>query len=224
MLFRRRSILSLASRVATCIDDSAIAVVREKYSRFSRSDRPWIRFLDYRAELAREAFRCHKFSLDGSAPGRVLDLGTGPGYFLLACRELGHEAIGLDIADPILGDIAAAVGADRRICRVTPELSGLPVRGPFDLVTGFQIAFDNTYVTTDHPPWSTDDWRQFLVRVCNDILSPSGRLILTGVRSCLPKSPYYCGGTHRFLEAAGARVRKGCIELQNGAAVRSLLR
>ena len=57
------AIRRLAERVARQIDGDLIAALRVKYARFSRSERPWLRFLDYRAELVREAFRVQKFKL-----------------------------------------------------------------------------------------------------------------------------------------------------------------
>ena len=165
-----------------------------------------------------------KFKLRRDGGARLLDLGTGPGYFLLTCREIGIDGYGVDIEDPIFGDLAQAIGADRRIMRVTPELPDLTVDARFDLVTGFQIAFENTYVRTEEPQWSADQWRQFLRRLCFDVLSDSGRLILTGVRPCIPSSPYYCAESDTVLRAAGASVRKGVVELRNSEVVRERLK
>src|SRR5262245_66568700 len=41
--------------------------------------------------------RAVALGLDRSPPLRVLDLGSGAGYFLLACRHFGHDALGFDL-------------------------------------------------------------------------------------------------------------------------------
>lgn len=66
--------------------------------------------------------------LERSRPLKILDLGCGVGYFVAACREMGHGADGLDRADPVLQEAAAAIGV-----RYVPHMIGLARRLPEEL-------------------------------------------------------------------------------------------
>lgn len=69
--------------------------------------------------------------------GRVLDYGSGVGYFLVACQKAGLEPLGLDFSP-----VAAQVARERFGVEVRPdpdaELARLP-DAHFDLVTAWQV-------------------------------------------------------------------------------------
>ena len=64
--------------------------------------------------------------------GRVLDIGSGRGYFLLACRERGYEVEGFDVSD----DAAEYVRNTLDIPVTTGNIEDAPFKeGSFDVVT-----------------------------------------------------------------------------------------
>jgi len=64
--------------------------------------------------------------------GRVLDIGSGRGYFLLACRERGYEAEGFDVSE----DAAEYVRNTLNIPVSTGNIKDAPFKeGAFDVVT-----------------------------------------------------------------------------------------
>lgn len=64
--------------------------------------------------------------------GRLLDIGCGMGYFLLACRNHGYHVEGFDISN----DAAAYVKEKLGIPVRTGDLESLPYeRGTFDIIT-----------------------------------------------------------------------------------------
>jgi 2-polyprenyl-3-methyl-5-hydroxy-6-metoxy-1,4-benzoquinol methylase len=70
-------------------------------------------------------------------PVRVLDYGSGVGYFLVACKRAGLDPLGLDFAD-----VAARVARERFDVEVRSDPDGELARLPserFDLVTAWQV-------------------------------------------------------------------------------------
>lgn len=64
--------------------------------------------------------------------GRILDIGCGRGYFLMACREHGYEVEGFDVSD----DVAEYVRNTLKIPVVTGDIQSPEFQeGSFDVVT-----------------------------------------------------------------------------------------
>jgi len=93
---------------------------------------------------------------------RVLDLGSGAGYFLHICKRLGHDVLGLDMHDPNsawYADMLQLLGVNRVMWRIDPFVK-LPDLGPrFDYVTAFMVCF-NRHIYEDK--WKIEQWRFFL--------------------------------------------------------------
>jgi SAM-dependent methyltransferase len=104
--------------------------------------------------------RIYNLGLDFGPKRRILDLGSGAGYFLHISKRLGHDVLGLDIPEPAwYGDITRLLGVPRVIQRINP-LEPLPDLGkPFDSVTAFMICFNDHLSET---PWGIAEWRFFL--------------------------------------------------------------
>ena len=75
------------------------------------------------------------------APGRVLDVGCGPGFFVEAAREAGWDAWGIDPSEYAVSLARRSLG--ERVSVGVVEASGHPPAG-FDLVTAFD-AFEHVY-------------------------------------------------------------------------------
>jgi SAM-dependent methyltransferase len=138
------------------------------------------KYLYYWIWLIDNAFRVVRLSLDRLPPSRILDLGSGAGYFIALSRALGHEAQGIDLGEhTIYTPVNKAFGNNIEWHRITAALP-LPaaeLQPPFDIITGFSITFDRHGRGIEAPPWSENDWRCFLVKIAS-FLRPGGILLL----------------------------------------------
>jgi len=86
---------------------------------------------EMRSRLSQETHRI-RFFKRAFRRGRLLDIGCGMGYFLLACREAGYEVAGMDISS----DAAAYVREELRIPVSVGTLEGIDYPpASFDVVT-----------------------------------------------------------------------------------------
>lgn len=107
--------------------------------------------------------RVLNLGLDLESGKRVLDLGSGPGYFLHICKLLGHDVLGLDMAEPInawYADMFELFGMPKRVMwRIDPFVP-LPDLGPrFDYVCSFMVCFNRHL---EPGAWKIEEWRFFL--------------------------------------------------------------
>ncbi len=101
--------------------------------------------------------------LHGVAPGRLLDVGCGSGYYLNEMRELGWRVEGLD--------------PDEHAVRVAQEIYGLKVNlGTLEDIRLESDSFD--VITVNHVLEHVLDPVQ-LIQECNRILKPNGLLLVS---------------------------------------------
>jgi len=134
------------------------------------------KFLDIRRWLpvAVERFLLYGFD-EMPAPARVLDLGSGAGYFLLTARHLGHAAIGLDLPDePLYAELIDFFGLDRVTHRIEPET---PLPDPLRDFDGVSILLTTFDRHPDGSQWSSGEW-MFLLRDLHSRLRPAGRVAI----------------------------------------------
>lgn len=134
------------------------------------------KFLDLDIWLREAVHRYFLLGVDGLGPDLgVLDLGSGTGYFLLVCRHMGHEVLGLDLdAEPLYSQCFDFFDLPRAVHRIEPmkPLVDLPDR--FDLVTAFMTTF---HWHEDKTPWPAEPWRYFLEDL-RPRLTDRGRLVI----------------------------------------------
>jgi len=123
--------------------------------------------------------RAQDLWLDRSSPLRILDLGSGAGYFLYVCKHLGHDVLGFDTdREPLFSATIELLNVPRvvgRIDRQTP----LPDFGKkFDLVTAHRICFHRIGKARDGIEWSAADWEFFVKDIRSRFLNENGRLLL----------------------------------------------
>src|ERR1700719_3597184 len=123
--------------------------------------------------------RAQDLWLDRAQPLRILDLGSGAGYFLYVCKHFGHDALGFDTdSEPLFGATTELLGVRRVIGRIERQ-TPLPDLGQkFDLVTAHRICFHRIGKVRDGSEWSPADWEFFIADVRARLLGPSGRLLL----------------------------------------------
>jgi SAM-dependent methyltransferase len=164
----------LFHEVIASIDRQAFTeTVRKYWTPFPTSGPA--KFLDLGFWLREAARRYVVSGIDGRNKGaRVLDLGTGTGYFLLVCRHEGHQPLGLDVDDePLYCDCMRFFDLPRVVHRIEP-MTALPELGEaFDLITGFMPCFD---VRPDGTSWRIGEWTFFL-RDLRSRLKRGGRVV-----------------------------------------------
>lgn len=124
----------------------------------------WLREAVFRRILVREC-------VAAQGPFRVLDLGAGTGYFLVACRHAGDDVLALDLAgEPVYDACIEYFRLPRVIHRIEP-MAPLPDLGErFHLVTAFMTCFDRL---PDGSPWGAEPW-QYLLHEVRERLHPGG--------------------------------------------------
>jgi SAM-dependent methyltransferase len=147
--------LTLARALALYQDaayyDSSVA--GQGYDEYLAVRENWVRTFDLRLR----AIARHQ------APGRALDVGCGPGFFLDAARSRGYQAWGIDPSAYAVEMARRTHG--ERVCTGVVETAPFPA-GHFDLVTAFD-AFEHVY-----------DPVAFIDAV-HRLLAPSGVLAIT---------------------------------------------
>jgi SAM-dependent methyltransferase len=145
------------------------------------------KYLDAERWIAVCAQRAFDLGLDLCAGMRVLDLGTGAGYFPLVCQALGHACTATDWSrrDPLYREVTAAIGIEVRDLDVAPHRP-LAIDPGFDLIAAFMVTFNGHRIA----PWGIAEWR-FFVDDCMRLLVDGGRLVLELNREadgrCIPR-------------------------------------
>jgi SAM-dependent methyltransferase len=107
---------------------------------------------------------------------KILDLGTGAGYFPFICNYYGHEAEALDVPDNVLyNQIIKELGI-KRYTQYIHAYKDLQVEKKYDLITGFMICFNNHKTPQ---LWHIKEWDYFLKSVSGNNLNPGGNIFLS---------------------------------------------
>jgi SAM-dependent methyltransferase len=184
------------------VDQAALARIREKYTVAGELTH-WPKYVDAPRWLHLNVKRAQELRLNTRPrPLRILDLGSGAGYFLLVSRFLGHSGLGLDIEEPqMYGEMFEAFGL-RRVIWTINAFEPLPDLGDrFDLVTAFSICF-NEHKTPGL--WDSKPWGFLLQDLKKRFLQPSGEIFL-GMNP-EPDGSFYPPGLREFFLAKGAKI------------------
>lgn len=101
----------------------------------------------------------------------LLDLGTGAGHLLRIATDHGHEAMGIDVANPTYADCAALLGVDRRVSAILPKAPLPDFKRKFDVATGIWVKFDTVGRGRAPTYWGPDEWAFLL----NDLVQNHAR-------------------------------------------------
>lgn len=133
------------------------------------------KFLDLDTWLREAVFRYLLLEIPSDRHLSVLDIGAGTGYFLVVCRAMGHEVMGLDVADDALyNECFKFFDLPRVEHRIEPQQKLPELSRSFDIITAFMTAFNEK---ADGDPWPADAWEFLLDDLC-DRMCPEGRLII----------------------------------------------
>lgn len=133
---------------------------------------------------------------------RIVDLGTGFGYFPFVCDSLGHRSTGLDWdLWKVYEKISADIPIDRRSWEVTPE-NPMPELGePVDLVTAFRPVFYYEFDTDSL--WAEEKWHTFFTSLLPSI-AKGGAIFIGENRIDEVQKPHYRRIVDYFKELDGA--------------------
>jgi len=116
--------------------------------------------------------------LDRSEPLDILDIGMGPGSFVMVARSMGHRAVGTDVSDPWYEELCTLAGSERVIAPVERGKPYTPLDRRFDLITIMLPAFHRRRVNRKREYWSVEDWRVLLSGLTRDVLMPEGAIFI----------------------------------------------
>jgi hypothetical protein len=165
------------ARIVSRIDIAELERLRLRYENASPAP-GYSKYLDIATYLAVHVRYARQLGLASAVPGqrRVLDVGTGAGYFPLVCRHYGHTAVAIDLdTTPMYNELVRLLGIDRVVWRIEPyvALPAFPQR--FDVVTAMQIKFDGKGAGGR---WGADEWLFLLRDLADHVSHADGQVFL----------------------------------------------
>jgi SAM-dependent methyltransferase len=160
------------------LDLAQLQALRERYAEVSPAP-GYSKYLDVATYVALQVRYARELGLAPSSERgrrRVLDIGTGAGYFPFVCRHYGHQAAAIDLdTTPMYNDLVRLLGVERIVSRVTPflPLPAFPQR--FDCVTAMQLKFN---ARPQGGPWGREEWGFFLDDLANRVAHPDAQVFL----------------------------------------------
>ena len=162
------------------VDQPALAALGRRHEGALQPGQNWTKYFEASRWLKLNIRRAQDIGVDrAKRPLRVLDLGSGAGYFLFVCKHLGHPGIGLDVPEPAFyGEVFDQFGLERVVSPIRafePLPESLLKNGKFDLVTAFSIAFNGH---KSPALWGPREWEFLLNDLRDRFLQPGGRVYL----------------------------------------------
>lgn len=189
------------------IDSAGFAKIREKFS-VPGERTHWPKYLDADRWLPLNIRRAQELRLNARPnPLRILDLGSGAGYFLLVARHLGHSGVGLDIPEPpMYAELFELFGLKRMVWEINAYQPLPDLDERFDMVTAFSICF-NGHKRADL--WTRKEWAFFLDDLRKRFLRPGGEIFL-GMNPEEDGS-FYTADLRQFFIERGAQIDRAKI-------------
>jgi SAM-dependent methyltransferase len=192
------------------IDSIRLDRIRAKYEiPGERVD--WPKYVDANYWLEKAIGQVRELHLDRARGKTILDLGSGAGYFLFICKQLGHNGIGLDLPEPeYFGEMFDLLGLKRVIWKIN-TYKPLPDLGrKFDLVTAFGICFNRH---KSDKVWTRAEWEFFLSDLESRFLNPGGEILLA-LNS--ESYGYFTPELERYFRDRGGAIERGHVKMKAG--------
>ncbi len=126
--------------------------------------------------VAENLLRVFRLDLHKQGKKKILDIGTGAGYFPFICNYYGHSAEAMDLADnKMYNELTAALDIKRLDERIT-AFGDISSGRRYDLVTAFMICFNNH----QRPGlWHLEEWKSLLRSLHENNLTEQGEVFLS---------------------------------------------
>jgi len=196
-------------RVMNSLDANQFSQFRERYKDAEVAEGGYSKYLDLRKWFCQKLTYVYLVGLHRSRPLKILDLGTGPGYFPYLCALFGHEVQALDLDTvPMYNDLCRFLRVKRTTWRIN-SFQPLPNLGTrFDLITAFMIKF-NQHDLPDE--WSVKEWEFMLHDLQTNQLNPNGRIFLD-FNTCRDGT-WFHDSLIKFFVSRSARVYRCHVDI-----------
>lgn len=211
MLLARRLVFRVDSeRIIASIDREGFAAIHRRHA-VEDPGQTWRKYLDLQRWMPINLRRVRELKLDYGRKRRILDIGSGAGYFLYICKWFRHEVVGLDLdIVPMYAEMARLLGLKRVIWRIQPFVPLPDLGGKFDLITAFMICFNNH----NRPDlWGVPEWDFFLTDAAQHLKS-GGRLHLEF--NSERDGTFMSEELRKFFESRGATVQENQVTFAAG--------
>lgn len=160
------------------------------------------KYLHLKTWIEANVRRAKALRLESAKRSRILDIGSGVGYFAFIAQQLGHDSIGIDHPKrpKLYREMTDALGIRVQDFVVEPMID-LPQLGKFDIITAHMVTF-NIYRLSE--PWGLAEWRHF-VDNATSMLRSGGRLCLELNRE-VDSGQCYSPELERFFIERGAFI------------------
>jgi len=194
------------AQVMKLVDLEKLEELKKRHFREENTVHP-PKYLKFEEWVPKNLRRARDAGITPAPPKRkVLDIGSGVGWFLLVARAMGHEVVGLDIeGDPVYRDMMALLEIPRVIHAIQPyqplpaEIQGL------DLVSAHMTCF-NRYRDKRH--WGPDEW-SFFLKDLRSRLNPGATIVLE--LNPRPDGSPMAPDVRRWFQSEGGRVIFGRV-------------
>ena len=164
LLSRRNSEPLTAEALMGGLDAKKVRDIRSRYG-IENPGIAWQKYVEFERWFSKYITRAEDLGLDFGRRKRILDIGSGAGFFLYVCKKLGHDCVGLDFLEgehpgsaEFFAEAFALFGLPRVIWRITAFVPLPDLGAPFDLVTAFMINFDDPLKNR----WKRAEWEFFM--------------------------------------------------------------
>ena len=117
------------------------------------------KYLDYKYWILENLIRIYNLNIDRKQNLKILDIGTGFGYFPFICEFFGNQAEAIDLDTNDMYNSVIKLLDIKRHSYCIEANKPLPLNTKFDIITGYMICFNNH--KTDKL-WGVIEWDYFL--------------------------------------------------------------
>lgn len=202
--FRARSV---TRDILATIDMEAFFALR-KNARERSNTLNMLKYFNITEYLALQVKRALYLGIAEKRDPSILDIGTGFGYFPYVCTFLDGDVHAVDIPGHVLFDEMTNFFNIKKTHFRINALQPLPDFGQkFDIITGFQVAF-NRYSAIK--PWGAKEWDYFLKHLIDKHLNENGVIYLEPNYDYTVNN-WYPDDVRDLLRTYNARVRAGRV-------------